>query len=122
MNTDKKNIFLLTLKTTLVIVFISSLFFSACNADNEKFTLGTEFIESQTELNLIDTFSVSFSTVIFDSILTNGTGNILIGNYENNVFGKITCNSYFQIGVPYTIDGLDNDTYDSLKLFIIYNN
>jgi hypothetical protein len=103
-----------------VIIFISVLF-SACTEDTKNYTLGTEFVESQTSLKLIDTFSVNLSTVILDNLTTSGSGSMLIGNYRDNVFGKIRTNSYFQIGIPESYDIEDNDTYDSLVLAIQYN-
>ncbi|MCI0617942.1 DUF4270 domain-containing protein, partial [bacterium] len=103
------------------IIFSSILLFNACKENPGEFTLGEEFIESQTDLTVIDTFSVSLSTVILDSVITSGTGNLLIGSYRDNTFGKITSHSYFQIGVPASFDAENDDVYDSLNLFISYN-
>jgi hypothetical protein len=106
--------------TAAVILFISVLF-AACTDDTKNFTLGTEFVISQTSVKLIDTFSVNLSTVLLDSITTSGTGSMLVGNYRDDIFGKIRTNSYFQVGVPESFDVEDNDTYDSLVLALRYN-
>jgi hypothetical protein len=101
------------------------MWFNSCKENPGEFTLGEEFVESQTNLTLIDTFSVSFSTVILDTVVTSGTGSILLGNYQDEVFGKIKSNSYFQIGIPDSLiyyDLQDDDLYDSLNLILIYNN
>lgn len=109
-------------RLSLLIIFSFGLFFSACKENSTEFTLGEKYIESQTDLNLIDTFSVSLSTVILDTIVTSGTGSMLVGNYRDNVFGKVTSSSYFQIGIPDNGDDInDNDVYDSLSLVISYN-
>jgi hypothetical protein len=105
----------------LFIIFISSTLLNTCKENPGVFTLGEEFIESQTEINLIDTFSVNISTVILDTVVTSGTGNLLIGNYRDDIFGKITSHSYFQIGIPEIFDIENDDTYDSLNLIIRYN-
>jgi hypothetical protein len=103
-----------------VIFFIIGIF-TACTENPMEFTSGDKFIESQTSLNLIDTFSVNLSTVILDNVTTSGTGSMLIGNYRDNAFGKTRTNSYFQIGIPESFQIEDNDTYDSLVLVIKYN-
>ena len=102
------------------ILFVLSIF-NSCKENSENFTLGIQFIESQTSINLIDTFSVSLSTVILDTVSTSGTGSLLVGNYSDATFGKINSNSYFQIGVPDGFDVENNDIYDSLNLVIKYS-
>lgn len=101
--------------------FITCLLFNSCKENPEELTIGNEFIESQTDLSMIDTFSVSISTVILDSVVTSGTGVILVGSYYDDVIGETTSNSYFQIGKPDYTEITDNETYDSLYLVIKYN-
>ncbi len=122
MNTCNQPVDSLQIKLFLSIVFISTIFMNTCNKDPGKFTLGEEFIESQTDLNAIDTFSVSLSTVILDTVATSGTGSLLIGSYHDDIFGKITSHSYFQIGIPESYDVEEDDIYDSLRMVIKYNN
>jgi hypothetical protein len=98
------------------------LLISSCSDNPEEFTLGDEFIESQAGIRVIDTFTVKLSTVILDTMATGGTENMLIGNYEDNIFGKITCSSFFRLEIPEDVDVETNDTYDSLYLVIEYNN
>ena len=112
-------------KLSLLIIFITSFFLNTCKENPGEFTLGEEFIESQTYITLIDTFSANLSTVILDTVITSGTESMLIGNYRDNVFGKITSHSYFQIGIPDSLELYDvqnDDIYDSLNLIIRYNN
>ena len=111
----------LQIKLSLLIILISSLLFKACDENPATFTLGEKYIESQTDLTLIDTFSVSLSTVILDTVITSGTGGMLIGDYRDDIFGKITSHSYFQMGIPDSFDVKDDDIYDSLVLVIGYN-
>ena len=105
----------------LSITCILAFYLKMCDENAENFTLGEEFIETQTDITLIDTFSVSLSTVLLDKVETSGTENMLIGNYEDKFLGKISCNSYFQIGIPTSIDIENEDVYDSLYL-VIYSN
>ena len=112
MNANNRLAINLPIKLSVLIIFISCLFFKACDKNPAKFTLGEEYIESQTDLTLIDTFSVSLSTVILDTVITSGTGSMLIGSYRDDIFGKITSHSYFQIGIPDSFDVEDDDIYD----------
>jgi hypothetical protein len=93
----------------------------SCNKSSNLFTIGNDFIESETNVEVIDTFGVELSTVILDSVVTSGSNAMLIGCYTDTLFGKITCNSFFQLGLPASIS-LDEDAfYDSVSLFIPYS-
>jgi hypothetical protein len=100
-------------------VLASVLVFIACN-DN-KLTLGEKYIESQTDINLIDTLSVSLSTMILDTVVTSNSGSLLVGNFRDGIFGEIASRSYFQIAIPDSFYVEENDVYDSLRLAILYN-
>lgn len=121
MNIHNRFVSSLRIKLVAILIFVMSLFFNACNKNPGDFTLGEEYIESQTDLALIDTFSVALSTVLMDTVETSGTYKMLVGNYRDDIIGKITSNSYFQIGIPGSFDVDDDATYDSLRLAIIYN-
>jgi hypothetical protein len=104
---------------------LTILFLHGCSESPGEHTLGEDFVESQTDIALIDTFSVELSTVILDTVVTSGTGNLLVGTYQDDIVGKITSHSYFQIGSPDSLDDIgvrDDDEYDSLSLIIRYNN
>jgi hypothetical protein len=104
----------------LLIVTCLGLLFTSCNNDN-PFTIGEDFIESETNLSVIDTLSVEMSTVIQDSIPTSGTGNMLLGNFHDTLFGDASCSAYFQLGVPEYVNLGDDDIYDSISLIICYS-
>jgi len=93
----------------------------SCSKEDNEFTMGQDFIESQTAIIVIDTFSTEFSTVIVDSIPTSGTETVLIGSYEDEAFGRITCHSYFQVGLPQYYSKDENDIYDSITLLLRYS-
>jgi len=93
----------------------------SCNENATDFKLGEEYIETQTQLNLIDTMSVKLSTVLLDTVPSSGTGRMLIGIHRDSDFGEIVSSSYFQIGIPASYDFETGDVYDSLKLVITYD-
>jgi hypothetical protein len=103
------------------IVCFAALFSLRCEKSPATSNLGEKFIDSQTDLSLIDTYTVNLSTVILDTFVNAGTGTLLVGNYRDAVLGKITSASYFEIGIPDEFDVQNDDIYDSLQLVIQYN-
>jgi len=67
---------------------------------------------------LIDTFTVEMSTVIVDSFATSGLYSALVGSFQDTIFGKVDCRSFFRIGIPVSGSILENDVYDSVKLIL----
>lgn len=96
-------------------------FILSCTEYPDEFELGEEFIESKTNVTLIDTFSVEFSTTRIDTIESNGSGTLIIGKYSDDIVGEIESSSYFQLGVPGTNYMEDDEIFDSLSLVLNYN-
>src|SRR5689334_16153769 len=76
----------------------------------------------------VDTFSVMTSTVQMDSVLTNGTGTVLLGKYRDDSLGYVSASSYFQMCyLPY--GNLQSGSFipdvrshfDSVSLIMHYN-
>jgi hypothetical protein len=93
---------------------------SSCSDEN-TFTVGDAFVESAAHMAIADTFTVETSTVVQDSVPTSGTNAMLIGNFEDTLFGDAGCSSFFQIGLPEGISLYDDDSYDSISLIIHYS-
>ncbi len=102
------------------LFFIAALLLS-CNKSDNLFTIGNDFVESETNIEVIDTFTVELSTVLMDSVVTSATDAMLIGCYADTLFGSITCNSFFQIGLPGSVSLDEDDYYDSIALVIYYS-
>jgi len=75
---------------------LGSILTGSCTKTNE-FTIGRDFVESQTRLEIVDTFSVDMSTILLDSLVTSGQKIAYVGRYEDNVFGMISSESYFDL-------------------------
>ncbi len=102
-------------------LFILAILLLSCNKSDNLFSIGNDFVESETNIEIIDTFGVEMSTVLMDSVVTSGTEAMLIGCYVDTLFGRVTCNSLFQIGLPESVSLDENDYYDSISLFIYYS-
>jgi len=115
MNTGKPRIFSIVLFTVCI-----GFLFSSCSDEN-TFIVGQGFIKSAASMAIVDTCMVEMSTVVQDSVPTSGTGAMLIGNYEDTLFGKSGCSSLFQMGMPDYITLDKEDFYDSISLIIHYS-
>jgi hypothetical protein len=97
------------------------MFLNGCKENPGEYSLGRQFVESQTSLSIIDTFSVRISTVMSDSVQSSGTGTILLGSYSDAELGNITSSSYMQMAIPSSHDVQQNDRYKALYLVLKYN-
>ena len=110
-----KNSFLWVLLVSVGWICIS------CSDDSDNFTIGNDFLESQADLRMIDTFSVSLSTVLIDSLPTSYIDSFLLGNYEDDIFGRVSCNGFFEVGLPSNAGNVqDDDYFDSITISLRY--
>jgi hypothetical protein len=95
------------------------IFFQSCTKASE-FNTGTEFVDSQTGLKILDTFKLDLSTVLLDSLWTSGTEMAFVGSYNDEDLGEITSSSFFELGFP-TISDLDETAiFDSAAFIFSY--
>jgi hypothetical protein len=113
--------FSIDISASLFIILISTTIFNSSCSQTDKFTIGEDFVESQTNLQIIDTFQVGLSTVLLDSLTTSGTGVALVGDYKDKVFGSVKSSSYFELGFPSYDAIADNAIYDSAVFIIGYS-
>ncbi len=103
-----------------LILGILLIIITACSKNDEYFTIGSDFLDSKTYMIMVDTFRVDLSTVKIDSLPSSAVDTLLIGNYRDDVFGRISCNSFFEFGIPSIVDVENDDIYDSITLELNY--
>ncbi|MDF4204649.1 DUF4270 family protein [Maribacter sp. SA7] len=119
-------VFLNKLRALYIIIVGGFLAFVAysCSDDiynDSEFVAGETFTDSNIRLILIDTLTVSTSTMKFDSIVTSESTRILLGKYTDTVFGTVTASSYMQfLPETYTIDS--EAVFDSIVMVLGYDN
>ena len=96
------------------------LLFSSCTKTNE-FTIGKDFIDSQTKLQIIDTFRIDLSTILLDSLASSSTNISLAGYYKDDVSGSIRCESYFDLAYQSFADIEDGAVFDSAAFVLAYS-
>ncbi len=101
-------------------ISICAVLYAACETPGELSELGSGFVEENSRVVFIDTFSLQSSTILLDSLSTSGTGQILVGAYEDDVFGKITCSSYFQIRYGSLLSQNLEYIVDSVEFILTY--
>ncbi|WP_340155932.1 DUF4270 family protein [uncultured Winogradskyella sp.] len=99
-----------------------AIFVISCSTDSdEESTLaGEDFTNTNIRVLSIDTFSVKFSTMKFDSISTSISSRLLIGKYEDDDMGIVSSSSYMQLNPDSYY--IDNDAVlDSVGLVLGYD-
>ncbi|GAB4340104.1 MAG: hypothetical protein Kow0037_25740 [Calditrichia bacterium] len=97
------------------------LLLTSCDDGSGEYFVGQQLLESDTNVQLLDTFSVKLSTVLLDTIRTAQSGCLLVGKYADEVSGIISVKSYFQVGIPEVRNITQDDHYDSLNLILRLN-
>jgi len=79
------------------------------------------FSKSSLRTVFVDTFSIISSTILIDSLPTSGTGQLLVGRYQDAFLGKVSASSFFQIGYQTIFSPGQISTYDSIGLVLPYS-
>ncbi|MET3029249.1 DUF4270 family protein [Flavobacterium sp. UW10123] len=115
-------------KFILILLFVLTLFSCGTDTDTGEFTVGSDYLALSNKVILIDTVTVNMSTINFDSLATSSRGRILIGNYDDPIFGKVKSDSYFQLSTDtYTLNSIGSDTestnyvFDSISMILKYD-
>jgi hypothetical protein len=102
------------------IIFVAGLILISSCTKKYEFTMGQDFFDSQTRLQVIDTFSVNVSTVLIDSLKTSATKIALAGNYRDDIFGSVNVKAFFDLGYQDFEEIEEKATYDSAAFSLKY--
>lgn len=104
----------------LIIGFLSIVCLTSCTAEGTTYEVGSDFIDNEIQIRVIDTFTVKTGTFKLDSIQTSGSGRILLGSIKDSNFGNTTAKSYLElVASSYSIS---NDAiYDSIGMILNYD-
>lgn len=104
-------------------LFILSLLIFSCSDENNlpAVSIGNSFIKPQTQIVMVDTFTVNLSTVKIDSIQTSGSGVLLAGSFDDPDMGRVSSTGFFQVAIPDTTELAEGSVFDSLTLILDYN-
>jgi len=115
-------------KFILILLFVLTLFSCGTDTDTGEFTVGSDYLALSNKVIMIDTVTVDMSTINFDSLATSNRSRILIGNYDDPIFGKVKSDSYFQLSTSvYALSSVGSDTesvnyvFDSISMILKYD-
>ncbi len=103
----------------IILISISMLIFS-CQEDTDigyNILPGSDLINTQ----ITDTFSVEVHTLITDTVITSGVSELLLGEYNDPIFGNTKASFAVQFFNPNFINFKDTDIVDSVILTLAYN-
>lgn len=103
-------------------LLFSLLILSSCNGDDGELSLqiGEDYINSNTKVFFIETMTVESSTIKFDSLIVSNSNRILVGAYNDPIFGTTQSKSFLQLQNSY-FDINDEAVYDSIALILNYD-
>ena len=108
------------LKLFSVIVILIVAISCSADAEEDGLSVGEDFTNTDIRVLSIDTFSVKFSTMKFDSIITSDSNRLLIGKYNDDDMGVVNTSAYLQLNSStYYID--NEATLDSVGLVLGYD-
>ena len=102
----------------------------SCDSDVDagEFVVGADYLAIKNEVISIDTVTVEVSTIKLDSLVTSGESRILVGNYDDPLFGKVKADSYFQVSTTaFNLYSQNSDTdatgyvFDSIAMILRYD-
>lgn len=115
-------------KFILILVFGLTIVSCGTDTDAGEFVVGSDYLAVNNKVILIDTLTVEMSTINFDSLVTSNKSRILVGNYDDPLFGKVKSNSYFQLAsdsyslISTTDTETANYVFDSISMILKYDN
>lgn len=93
-------------------------FFLAPSCKKVDVDFGEQQIDvDHTEIIMLDTITPVVSTVFVDSFSTAAPGTVLIGTNTDQVFGKVSAATYFEVAAP-SVTPETSATFDSLVLIL----
>lgn len=111
------------MKNSALLISLLFLLLASCSIDMEDMPtliVGEEFTNSKVRVIKIDTFNVELSTFKFDSLSTSSTNRLLVGQYEDDYFGRIKSSSFFEFNASFF--DIDTDAViDSVGLILGYD-
>lgn len=85
---------------SLITLFFVFLIFSLFSCLNDASIVGGKWVESSFRNVLVDTCTVSLSTILSDSLVTSGDTICQIGHRKDELWGEITASFYAEYEVP----------------------
>jgi hypothetical protein len=118
----------LSMHKFLILLFLGFLMIS-CDSDKDQgeFVVGANYLALKNKVIAIDTVTVNVSTIKLDSLVTSNGSRILVGNYDDPLFGKVKADGYFQLSTSSFSIKQNSDlessgyVFDSIAMILKYD-
>ena len=87
------------MKRGILVLTLNFLILAACTepiAETSDLEVGEAFSNSDVRIMVLDTFTISMRTIKFDSIITSDSERLLLGRYEDDLFGTVAASNFFE--------------------------
>ncbi len=111
------------MKRGILVLTLNFLILAACTepiAETSDLEVGEAFSNSDVRIMVLDTFTISMRTIKFDSIITSDSERLLLGRYEDDLFGTVAASNFFELSaINYSLP--NNAELDSVALILGYD-
>ncbi len=113
-----------------LLLILSGFLIVSCDSDVDQgdFVVGADYLTIKNKVISIDTLTVNVSSIKLDSLVTSSESRILVGNYDDPLFGKVKSDSYFQVATTsFNLYSQNSDTdatgyvFDSIAMIMRYD-
>lgn len=95
--------------------------FYSCNTSETIYEVGSDFLESDVRVQVIDSFSINSGTFQLDSLITSSSSRILLGNVLLDDNRRIYSKSFLELSAS-SYDISTEAIYDSIVMVLNYDN
>jgi hypothetical protein len=103
-----------------VIVFVLVVILWSCNSDSSE--IGSDFFNGGSlDFSMVDSCTVSLSTIAFEKLVTSDADRILLGTHRDDKLGLITASSFLQLSTSGSSLPESNVKYQYCALVLHYD-
>lgn len=108
------------MRSHFILLFICFTALFSCSDDSTVYSVGEDFLDIDTRVIITDTLSLTTSTIILDSVSTINPTRFLIGALQDEEFGNLTSQSFFNL-LTTSYDIETAATFDSIGIILYYD-
>lgn len=103
------------------IIILGVFCLNSCDTSETIYEVGSDFLESNVRVQVIDTFSIKAGTFQLDSLVTSSSSRILLGNVMLDDNRRIYAKSFLELSAS-SYDISNEAVYDSIVMVLNYDN
>lgn len=104
----------------ILISLLCVIMLLSCSEEAKNYPVGSDFIDNDINISVIDTFLIKRGTFKLDSVITSNARRILLGSVIDPNFGHITSQSFFEVKTS-NFSIASNAVYDSIGFVLNYD-